>query len=48
MNVSEALIWAVWVEKECVQKKNLHMANMYHHIFALIYVQSIFNAHMLK
>ncbi len=25
----------------------LHMAGMYHHIFALIYVQSNFNAYML-
>jgi len=29
-------------------KKNLHMASMYHHIFALIYVHSNFNACMLN
>ncbi len=31
----------------CTKKKNLHMAGMYHHTFALIYVQSIFNAYNL-
>ncbi len=29
------------------KKRNLHMANMYHHTFALIYVQSNFNGYML-
>jgi hypothetical protein len=34
-------------KKNVYKKKNLHMAGMYHHTFALIYVQSSFNAYML-
>jgi len=33
--------------KNMYKKKNLHMASLYHHIFALIYIQSSFNAYML-